>query len=80
MIGGIDGLNSPCVTLSGGTRRDEHPKNTARGNIIKDLDDAKYLSLSLSLVSSFVGDQEVLDAHISNPVLRNQQIAVAKPR
>ncbi len=35
----------------------------------KDPDDTKYLSLPLSLVSPFVGDQEVLDAHIGNPVL-----------
>ncbi len=60
---------SPCAALIVGTGRDGHTKNTARGNITKDPDDAKYLSLPLSLVSPFVGDQEVLDSHISNPVL-----------
>jgi hypothetical protein len=69
MIGGIHGLDFPCAALSVGTGQDGHAKNTARGNITKDLDDAKYLSLPLSLVSLFVGDQEVLDAHIGNPVL-----------
>ncbi len=60
---------SPCAALIVGTGQDGHAKNTARGNITKDLDDAKYLSLPLSLVSPFIGDQEVLDAHIGDPVL-----------
>jgi hypothetical protein len=62
-------LTSPCAALIVGTGQDGHAKNTARGNITKDLDDAKYLSLPLSLVSPFVGDQESLDAHVGNPVL-----------
>ncbi len=66
---GLMVLTSPCATLIVGTGQDGHAKNTPRGNITNDLDDAKYLSLPLSLVSPFVGDQEVLDAHISNPVL-----------
>jgi hypothetical protein len=46
-------------------------KNTPQGNITKNLDDAKYPSLPLSLVlSPFVGDQGDLDAHIGDPVLR----------
>jgi hypothetical protein len=61
---------SPCVALIVGTGQDGHAKSTARGNITKNLDDAKYLSLPLSLISPFLGDQEVLDAHIGDPVLR----------
>jgi hypothetical protein len=53
-----------------GAGQDGHAKNTARGDISKDLDDAKYLSLPLSLVSPFVGDQGDLDAFIGNPALR----------
>jgi hypothetical protein len=33
-------LTSPCAALSVGTRQDGHAKNTARGNITKDPDDA----------------------------------------
>jgi hypothetical protein len=63
-------LASPCAAFIVGSGQDGHAKNTARGNITKDPDDAKYLSLPLSLVSPCVGDQEVLDAHNGNPVLR----------
>jgi hypothetical protein len=63
-------LASLCTALIMGTGQDGHAKNTARGNITKDPDDAKDLLLPLSLVSPFIGDQEVLDAHIGNPVLR----------
>ncbi len=62
-------LASPCMALIVGAGQDGHAKNTPRGNITKDLDDAKYPSLTLSLISPFVGDQGVLDAHIGNPVL-----------
>jgi hypothetical protein len=65
-------LASPCMALIVGTEQDGHAKNTPQGNITKDPDDAKYLSLPLSLVSPFVDDQEVLDAHIGDPVLRKQ--------
>ncbi len=60
---------SPCAALIVGTGQDGHAKNTSQGNITKDPDDAKYCSLPLSLVSPFVGDQDVLDAHIGDPVL-----------
>jgi hypothetical protein len=63
-------LAPPCTALIVGAGQDGHAKNTQRGNITKDPDDAKYPSLPLSLVSSFVGDQGDLDAHIGNPVLR----------
>ncbi len=63
-------LASPCVAPIVGTGQDGHAKNTPQGNITKDLDDAKCLSLPLSFVSPFVGDQEVFDAHTGNPVLR----------
>ncbi len=62
-------LASPCTALIVGAGQDGQTKNTPQGNITKDLDDAKYPSLPLSLVSLFVGDQGVLDAHIGNPVL-----------
>jgi hypothetical protein len=62
-------LASPCMALMMGAGQDLHTKNTLQGNIPKDLDDAKYCSLPLSLVSTFVGDQGDLDAHIGNPVL-----------
>jgi hypothetical protein len=63
-------LPSPCTALIVGTGQDGHAKNTQQENITKDPDDAKCLSLPSSLVSPFVGDQNVLDAHIGNPVLR----------
>jgi hypothetical protein len=63
-------LASSCAELIVGTGQDGHAKNTPQGNITQDPDDAKYPSLPLSLVSPFAGDQEVLDAHIGDPVLR----------
>ncbi len=62
-------LASPCMAFIVGAGQDGHAKNSPQGNITKDLDDAKYPSLPLSLVFPFVGDQGVLDAHIGNAVL-----------
>jgi hypothetical protein len=62
-------LASPCAALILGTGQDGHAKNTARENITKDLDDAKYLSLPSSLLAPLIFDQDVFDAHIGNPVL-----------
>jgi hypothetical protein len=62
-------LASPCAALIVGVGRCGHAKNTPQENITNDPDDAKYPSLPLSLISPFVGDQGVLDAHIGNPVL-----------
>jgi hypothetical protein len=63
-------LASPCMALIVGTGRDGHTKNTPQENMTEDPDDAKYLSPPLSLIPPFIGDQEVLDAHIGDPVLR----------
>jgi hypothetical protein len=59
------------MALIVGAGQDGHAKNTSQGNLTKDPDEAKYPSLPLSLVSPFVGDHGVIDAHIGDPVLCN---------
>jgi hypothetical protein len=72
-------LTSPCAALSVETGHDGHGKNTARGNITKDPDDTKYLSLPLSFVSPFVVIRKFLMPTLATQCYTNQQIAVAKP-
>jgi hypothetical protein len=75
-------LTSLGGVLIVGVGQDGHAKNTPRGDITKNLNDAKYSSLPLSLVPPFVGDQGDLDANMATQCCANQQrklSAAAKP-